>query len=1659
MPVCKKRRVRENKTSTERQEIRVKNKIGFIGRVVMAVVVAIVSYLLLATVPAAHAQVIQVEDTGGASNLIAAEVDSFKTNHNASYQVTLDIADSPSGPNPSLEPGSLIVFTFPDAYDIPESISSSYVTINGESVANVDVVNDGDDVAIEVEVQREINDEEIDVRILRQAGVFNPAIADEYRVDVVTDDYGQRGDLEGYFEVDIIQNDSQVSQPGVSPGPSVEFFRASYTITFELGAGGRMQSGDNFYVDLPGGVTVPEGSISGVRVNGTSASAYGGSNNMVTISSPNSFENGDAVEIEFRRSSGLENPSQGDYTLEVSTDAELDPKESSEFSISDPDDLSFSDVDLSDTEANATSAYEIEFFTGDPGELTGGEDYIIFDFPLTTSIPTALSTSQVTITADGFQNNPESVSVSDQEVRMVVPFDIDSQEEVKVEFSSSAGIRNSSESGNYQLVAKTERQDGVTINEESESNDYSITSATTTLENIQVSPNPVDEQETAEYIISFNVGSRGRIVGGFNTVSIIFPDGTDISNPGTITMDGSDGTSGTVDESSVVIDGQQITFTVPDNVYVNNNGSAEVIIEGIQNPDDGLYNAEINTSAETDYQLSSTYQIGGTAISVDNVDVTPANVNETSEYTIGFGTEGGGEMFPGGSRTLTIRFPSGTTLPENIGVGDVDVVTDGSLESVSVDQENREVQLGLDEPGGGGQPGTIAYSVTEVRFDENANVTNPTVPGADYFLQAWTSEDPNPQSSENYVLNSQSSAPNLTDVSVSPTNQGFDGAVYEFNFEPGQFGRLIGGTSFGSNEIEIQFPGGYDLPESISANEVEVESQASQDISIDGQVVTVVMPEDLVIEAENTARIRFGSDAGIDNPDAGTYGFALRTDVENDFSDVVNVEIDEESEFTVTGLNPSSQTVNSEFAYSIDFIPGTADNITAGDEIRLDFEENTEIPSSISTNLINVNGVSLQESATRENEQTLVIRTPIDLPSDTEHQININSQAGILAPTLTGSYNITVRLEDGTQDLTPDYELSPTDLTVSRADVELSGGTGEFPDEVNNEGVTYEITFDTDEQGRLMPGESTITVQFPEDTDIADVSGGEINGEEVPAADITLDTEELEVTLTVPEGAEVGNSSTVELEITDVDNPSVEDSYNLQVRTSVESEFVESNSYNISAAGPVEIVDFQLRDSEGNTFDPETTPDTVSSKIRYDIEFFVDVALSVDDNVIIQFPEDVDLPTSIEESTSFEFIVDGDSYPVNPSEISPNERRVYLDLPIGVDGGALGIRVNEEAGIRNPSHPADASEEQYRVRVATTTQPSFASTDYYGIVPSEETSITQPEINISTDDKDVPVEWTWNFTTGSYGALKAGDGRIKLQFESDVSIPDEDDISRSSIQVNGDNSSEVEVNGQELLITISSNTTIGRESGVEVVISESSGIMFSDEVNNQRVVTESEILEEENGNGYSARTTTEPNETSSDGDPVVLPIILDTFEVAALGSEGNPELQWVTTTERENEGFRILRSHEVTEKWKELDFVSGAGTTTEPQKYTYIDESLSRAGQYRYKIVQEDYDGTQTEYGPVEFTFSAPSQYEMASNYPNPFNPVTTIPFKIPESSEVRIDVFNIIGERVQMLVNEQKDAGSYTVDFDGSRLASGIYIVRFQAGGVMKTMEITLVK
>lgn len=171
-------------------------------------------------------------------------------------------------------------------------------------------------------------------------------------------------------------------------------------------------------------------------------------------------------------------------------------------------------------------------------------------------------------------------------------------------------------------------------------------------------------------------------------------------------------------------------------------------------------------------------------------------------------------------------------------------------------------------------------------------------------------------------------------------------------------------------------------------------------------------------------------------------------------------------------------------------------------------------------------------------------------------------------------------------------------------------------------------------------------------------------------------------------------------------------------------------------------------------------------------------------------------------------------------------------------------------------------------------------------------------------------------------------------------------------------------------------------------------------------------------------------------------------------------LKWSTATETNNLGFEVERKLK-NQEWVNIAFVEGNGTTTEINNYSYVDDYslLPYEGTVLYRLKQIDFDGSYEYSNQVAANLSfIPSEYYVSQNYPNPFNPSTTIKFSVPEESQVKLNIYNSIGEVVENLVNQAYQAGSYEVSWNATNYPSGIYFYSFEvsrADGVPVQREV----
>ncbi|MCF7920169.1 MAG: Ig-like domain-containing protein [Candidatus Cloacimonetes bacterium] len=310
-------------------------------------------------------------------------------------------------------------------------------------------------------------------------------------------------------------------------------------------------------------------------------------------------------------------------------------------------------------------------------------------------------------------------------------------------------------------------------------------------------------------------------------------------------------------------------------------------------------------------------------------------------------------------------------------------------------------------------------------------------------------------------------------------------------------------------------------------------------------------------------------------------------------------------------------------------------------------------------------------------------------------------------------------------------------------------------------------------------------------------------------------------------------------------------------------------------------------------------------------------------------------------------------------------------------------------------------------------------------------------------DAAVNTDLVMNFAEN----VQKGTGNINIYYSSPQSL-------LSTIDVNSDN---VTINGAQLSIHLDSNLS-----------------MLTDYF----ILIDSGAIKDMTGDDYAGIDSSSGwNFTTNDDDP--LPVSLTSF--TSIFSNNQPLLQWTTLSEINNSGWNIYRNIEEninSSVMLNTQLVSGAGCTTELTSYQYIDEYDFVNGEtYFYWLESVSYSGLTETYGPITLTIPEagnnenpmiPLVYGLIGNYPNPFNPKTTLSFCLEEPCYVTIDIYNLKGQKIRNLFEDDIDGSNLdkviNITWDGNNLqgnqvATGIYLAVMKYGSKLEICKLMLLK
>ncbi len=215
--------------------------------------------------------------------------------------------------------------------------------------------------------------------------------------------------------------------------------------------------------------------------------------------------------------------------------------------------------------------------------------------------------------------------------------------------------------------------------------------------------------------------------------------------------------------------------------------------------------------------------------------------------------------------------------------------------------------------------------------------------------------------------------------------------------------------------------------------------------------------------------------------------------------------------------------------------------------------------------------------------------------------------------------------------------------------------------------------------------------------------------------------------------------------------------------------------------------------------------------------------------------------------------------------------------------------------------------------------------------------------------------------------------------------------------------------------------------------------------------------------------------------PKIVPVELTNFS----GSIENyfVILNWKTASEKNNFGFEIEESinnfQNAANNWEVVGFVKGNGTTLEDQEYSfskkigdYNSQISNSEYSIKFRLKQIDFDGSVSYSNEIPINFSPqknqPENFELFQNYPNPFNPSTVISYQLPASGNVSLKIYDVLGNEVATLINEEKQPGNYnyrlTILPNGTvglnyQFQSGVYFYELKVGNFTAVKKFILLK
>ncbi|MFT9487204.1 MAG: copper amine oxidase N-terminal domain-containing protein [Tepidibacillus sp.] len=953
-----------------------------------------------------------LDNTGQGTSQVETPLVSVTSNHikkNGAYQMVFRLGNTShsaldGSQNLNQKNSETISIRFPNDTGIPTSIINLNVSINGEVIdaAAGNIVIDSSQRIITIPVPTKISIPSqgyVRVDIAQEAGITNPTSAGKYSLSVKTSKDQEWQESSPYSILDSV-----ITVPEVIVSPNIIGKAGAYFIHFQVSQEGGLGNQDQIFIRFPQGTILPASiDTREVKVNDQTLSSYpriiNGDTLQLQIPSSLQIPNGGEVRIWISTNANIKHPAtKGQYSLFISTSQDTVESRSSTYEIAE----SVNDVKvwLSPDIAGEVGQYLIGLTNGN-APLKGIEnDSIMIQFPTGTELPLTLSKNNVYLNGQNIEYDTDiKIDRSNLAITLTLPstMEIMSNQYVSILFTKEAGIINPLTLGQYTLQVRSNEETAYLT-----STLYQIKGNHITQPNVQILEG--SKSLNGEYIIQFKVSESGGLVGGQDTITILFPIGTAI--PSSIDLNYIQINQKKLTQNPRV-SGSNLILTIPNGMIIPSTGDIEIYIApeaNIKNPNiSGTYTLSIYTNRDPVGMKSNTYDVGE-AISTPNVSVSPNTYQSAAQYVIGFYTSPTGAI-TSENDFIEIIFPNDTSVPTWISTGYV-TINGITARAVQVTKQTVKVSLSSSIKIQNGE-------YTSVIFSPLAGIKNPSA-SSSHRLRVRTSKDTSFVPSQTYTTVGASNNSGIPTSPQNPINNQLDlqlssnsaGALtqYHLSYKTSNTGVLQGGI----DEITITFPSEIELPafisrELIQVNQVQIDSGL---VRKSGNSIIFRLPTRVNVGNQEWISILIDQRAEIKLPNkGGTYSISLKTT-----KDTTAVS----SSFSVVGQTPAKFVVLPQYnqsqkitKYEMNFTTSSQGKLEGGiDWIELWLPMSFSQTQFLEKFNMKVNGYTVSPQTIEVSGQTVTFLLPyqIDIPNSGSAKIVLEDSSSALMPNKTTTY-------------------------------------------------------------------------------------------------------------------------------------------------------------------------------------------------------------------------------------------------------------------------------------------------------------------------------------------------------------------------------------------------------------------------------------------------------------------------------------------------------------------------------------------------------------------------------------------------------------------------------------------------------------------------------